>query len=76
MAGRKWERECKDLPAFITERLPVGLTFGNFYFNTRYQGILVGGYTNMVPNFLKGIEVRFGIDYLDKKVGYDAIARK
>ena len=73
---KQWGRDCKDLPAFIIKRLPVRLTFDNNYFNALYQGIPVGGYTQMVANMLDGIEVRLGVDYLEHKAELDALAEK
>lgn len=73
---KQWGRDCKDLPAFIIKRLPVRLTFDNNYFNALYQGIPVGGYTQMVANMLDGVEVRLEEDYLEKKAEYDALADK
>ena len=73
---KQWGRDCKDLPAFIIKRLPVRLTFDNHYFDALYQGIPVGGYTQMVANMLDGVEVRLGEDYLEKKAEYDALADK
>ena len=73
---KQWGRDCRDLPAFIIKRLPVRLTFDNNYFNALYQGIPVGGYTQMVANMLDGVEVRLGEDYLEKKAEYDALADK
>ncbi|MCQ2512973.1 MAG: UDP-galactopyranose mutase [Lachnospiraceae bacterium] len=73
---KQWGRDCKDLPSFIINRLPVRLTFDNNYFNALYQGIPIGGYTKMVENLLKGIEVRLNEDYLEKKNEYDAMAEK
>ncbi len=61
---KQWGRDCKDLPAFIIKRLPVRLTFDNNYFNALFQGIPTGGYTKMIENMLKGIEVRLNTDYL------------
>ena len=71
---KQWGRDCRDLPAFIIKRLPVRLTFDNNYFNALYQGIPMGGYTNMVENMLEGIEVRLGVDYLQSKEELDALA--
>ncbi len=71
---KQWGRDCKDLPAFIIKRLPVRLTFDNNYFNALYQGIPIGGYTQMVANMLEGIEVRLGVDYLKQKTKLDALA--
>ena len=71
---KQWGRDCRELPAFIIKRLPVRLTFDNNYFNALYQGIPMGGYTKLVENILGDIEVRTGIDYLEHKAEYDALA--
>lgn len=73
---KQWGRECKDLPAFIIKRLPVRYTYDNNYFNAKYQGIPIGGYTKMVENMLEGIEVRLGEDYLKNRKEYDKLANK
>ena len=73
---KQWGRPCTELPAFIIRRLPVRLTFDNNYFNALYQGIPIGGYTQMVANMLDGIEVRLGIDYLENKEELDKLADK
>ena len=71
---KQWGRPCSELPAFIIKRLPVRLTFDNNYFNALYQGIPVGGYTKMVGNMLRGVEVKLGIDYLAGKEKWDSMA--
>ena len=73
---KQWGRPCTELPSFIIKRLPVRLTFDNNYFNALYQGIPVGGYTQMVANMLDGIEVELGVDYLAEKAKYDALAER
>ena len=73
---KQWGRPCTELPAFIIKRLPVRLTFDNNYFNALYQGIPVGGYTNMVANMLKGIEVKLNCDYLENKENLNKLADK
>ncbi|MBP3266079.1 MAG: UDP-galactopyranose mutase [Clostridiales bacterium] len=60
---KQWGRDCTELPAFIIKRLPVRFTYDNNYFNDRYQGIPIGGYTAMVAKMLEGTEVRLGITY-------------
>ena len=45
---KQWGRDCKELPAFIIKRLPLRFVYDNNYFNDRYQGIPVGGYTKIV----------------------------
>ena len=66
---KQWGRPCRELPAFIIRRLPVRFTYDNNYFNARYQGIPVGGYTQMVQRMLAGAELRLGEDFL-KNAGY------
>lgn len=62
---KQWGRDCKDLPASIIKRLPCRFTYDNNYFNDRFQGIPMGGYTKMVANMLEGVEVRTGVEYKD-----------
>jgi UDP-galactopyranose mutase len=71
---KQWGRDCKELPAFIIKRLPVRLTFDNNYFNALYQGIPIGGYTQLVEHLLEGIEVRLDTDYLEQKEELDRLA--
>lgn len=71
---KQWGRPCSELPAFIIKRLPVRLTFDNNYFNALYQGIPVGGYTKMVGNMLRDVEVKLGVDYLADKEKWDSMA--
>lgn len=60
---KQWGRDCKDLPAFIIKRLPVRFTYDNNYFNDRFQGIPMGGYTKIVQKMLNGVEVKTSTDY-------------
>ena len=62
---KQWGRPCSELPAFIIKRLPLRFTYDNNYFNDRYQGIPIGGYTKMIEKMLEGIEVRLNTDYFD-----------
>lgn len=62
---KQWGRACSLLPAFIINRLPLRFTYDNNYFNDKYQGIPVGGYTNMVEKMLEGIPVQLGVEYED-----------
>ena len=60
---KQWQRDCKDLPAFIIKRLPLRFTYDNNYFSDRYQGIPIGGYNQIIDKMLSGIEVRLDTDY-------------
>lgn len=73
---KQWGRDCKDLPVEIIKRLPVRFVYDNNYFNDRYQGVPIGGYTAMVERMLDGIEVRLGIDFLDERTKWQETAHK
>ena len=73
---KEWGRDCKDLPAFIIRRLPLRFTYDNNYFNDRYQGIPMGGYTRIIEKLLEGAEVRTGVDYLKERETYECAAGK
>lgn len=73
---KQWGRDCKDLPASIIKRLPCRFTYDNNYFNDRYQGIPMGGYTKMVANMLEGVEVRCGVEYKELIASEPDIAAK
>ena len=60
---KQWGRPCTELPAFIIKRLPFSFMYDNNYFNDRYQGIPVGGYTPVVEKMLDGIPVKLNTDY-------------
>lgn len=71
---KQWGRDCKELPAFIIRRLPLRFTYDNNYFNDRYQGIPIGGYTAVVEKLLEGAEVRTGVDFLKEREQYEVLA--
>lgn len=62
---KQWGRDCRELPAFIIKRLPLRFVYDNNYFNDRYQGIPIGGYTAIVEKMLEGTEVRLNMDFLN-----------
>jgi UDP-galactopyranose mutase len=65
---KQWGRRAKDLPADIIKRLPVRNNFEDNYFNDKYQGIPVNGYTKMVENMLEEIEVKINTSYDDSEM--------
>ncbi len=73
---KQWGRSCKELPAFIIRRLPVRFVYDNNYFNDRYQGIPIGGYTGIIEKMLDGIEVRLDTDFLEAKEELSSVAEK
>ena len=73
---KQWGRDCRDLPAIIIKRLPFRFTYDNNYFNDRYQGIPIGGYTAIVEKMLDGCEVKTGVDFFELKKENPDIAEK
>lgn len=71
---KQWGRSCCELPSFIIKRLPLRFTYDNNYFNDRYQGIPIGGYTRIFERLLNGIEVKLNTNYKD--IGGEKIAEK
>lgn len=73
---KQWGRDCKELPAFIIKRLPLRFTYDNNYFNDRYQGIPIGGYTKIVEKMLEGSDVLLDTDYFEFIKDNEGIADK
>ena len=73
--AKQWGRKCNELPAFIIKRLPVRFTYDNNYFNDRYQGIPIGGYTKIIEKMLSGIEVKLNSNYFSNRKYYESISK-
>ena len=69
---KQWGRKATELPAFIIRRLPVRYTFDNNYFNHRYQGVPVDGYTAIFDKLLASdlIDVQVNTDFMANKETY------
>ena len=67
---KQWGRDCKELPAFIIMRLPLRFSYDNNYFNDRYQGIPIGGYTQMVEKLLEDVDVMTDTDFFEYRKGH------
>lgn len=65
---KQWRKDCKDLPKEIIKRLPVRFTYDNNYFNDTYQGIPIGGYTQIFDKLLEGIDVKLKTDFFKDKL--------
>ena len=73
---KQWGRNCKELPAFIIKRLPLRFTYDNNYFNDRYQGIPIRGYTKIVEKMIEGSDVLLDTDYFEFIKDNEGIADK
>lgn len=62
---KQWGRPCNELPAFIIKRLPLRFRYDNNYFNDRYQGIPIGGYTQIIEKMLEKAEIKLDTDYFE-----------
>lgn len=73
---KQWGRRATELPSFIIRRLPVRYVYDNNYFNDKYQGIPIGGYTQIIERMLEGIEVRLSTDFFSNRSMLSAEAGK
>lgn len=73
---KQWGKEPKELPSFIIKRLPIRLNFDDNYYEDKYQGIPIGGYTSIFEKLLKDIPVETGIDYLLDREKINGMGRK
>jgi len=73
---KQWNRHPTKLPASIIKRLPIRMTYDDNYFNDRYQGIPIGGYTAIFEKLLAGSDVLLGVNYFEDRHILDKLARK
>jgi UDP-galactopyranose mutase len=73
---KQWGRPCNELPPSIIKRLPVRFTWDSNYFNDKYTGIPIGGYTQIFEKMLSECDVILNVDYFDDKEFYDSISEK
>lgn len=74
--GKQWGKKCTELPAFIINRLPVRYIFDNNYFNDRYQGIPIGGYTKIIEKMLQNADVKLDYDFFEHREELENVADK
>lgn len=73
---KQWGKKATQLPSFIIKRLPVRFTYNNNYFNDIFQGIPIGGYTEIFNKLLENIEVRLNTNYFADKEKLDSLAKR
>ena len=73
---KQWGRSCTELPPEIIRRLPVRYTYNNNYFNDFYQGIPIGGYTQIIEKLHEGTEVRLNTDFHEHREELSSLADK
>lgn len=65
---KQWRKSTTYLPKSIIQRLPVRFDYDNNYFNDKYQGIPIGGYTQIFEKLLKDIPVSYNTDYFNNEL--------
>ena len=73
---KQWGMPCTELPSFIIKRLPVRMIYDNNYFNDKYQGIPIGGYTQIIEKMLDGIDVKLNYNFFEHREELENIADK
>jgi UDP-galactopyranose mutase len=73
---KQWGKDPAELPTSIIERIPIRLTFDDNYYNDPWQGIPVGGYTQIFEKLLEGVDVQTGVDYFKARDRFDSIAER
>jgi UDP-galactopyranose mutase len=71
---KQWQRDPKELPPEIIKRLPLRFTYNNNYFNDKYQGIPVKGYTKLIENMFVGSDILVNTDFLKDKEKWESMA--
>ena len=73
---KQWGRKCTELPPEIIKRLPLRFTYDNNYFNDKYQGIPVEGYTKLIKRMYEGADILLETDFLKDNEKWESMADK
>jgi UDP-galactopyranose mutase len=73
---KQWGRKCTELPPFIIKRLPLRFVHDNNYFDDKFQGIPIGGYTLLINKLLEGVETRTDADFFVDRSYWESLAQK
>jgi len=72
---KQWGLNPNEVDSTVTARVPVYLSKDDRYFQDKYQGIPLEGYTKLIENMLnhKKIELRLNTDFKDIKENFKRI---
>jgi UDP-galactopyranose mutase len=73
---KQWKKPCTELPKEIIKRLPVRMNYDNNYFNDKYQGIPIGGYTQVFDKLLKNVDLQLNQDFFENKIYWEGLGKK
>ena len=65
---KQWGKPCDELPPDLMKRIPIRYTYNNNYYDKRYQGIPIGGYTQIIEKMLEQATVFTGTDASELKI--------
>ena len=74
--AKQWRKDPRELPKEIIKRLPVRMTYDNNYFNDKYQGIPIGGYTQLFDKLLKNVDLQLNQNFFENKIYWEALGKK
>ena len=74
-SSKQWGKPIENINKDVFKRLPIRKTFNNNYFDDKYQGIPIEGYTKLIDGLLSGCDVttEFKIYNTFDFSGYDII---
>lgn len=73
---KQWQKNPQDLPPWIIKRLPLRFTYDNNYYDDKFQGIPIGGYTQIIEKMIVGAEVRTQTDYFTNRAFFDQLGMR
>jgi len=73
---KQWGQEPATLPASIIKRLPIRTTMDDNYFNDIYQGIPIGGYTQIFEMLLEGSDVMLSTDFFKNRKNLEKLGNR
>lgn len=73
---KQWDCEPSKLSSDIIKRLPIRLTWDDNYFNDRYQGIPINGYSSVIEGMLDGCDVHLGTDFNRDRDKLEALSKR
>lgn len=71
---KQWKKNPSELPSSIIKRIPIRMNYNDNYYNDKYQGVPINGYTEIFEKMLNGIEVKFNTELKD--INWKSIAKK
>ena len=72
---KQWGLKPEEIDPAVTARVPIYISYDNRYFQDKYQGIPLNGYTNMIENIIKhpNIEIKLNTDFKNISGKYDRV---